>query len=99
MAGTYTVIVSNFIGSVTSTVAAVTVEIPLEVSYALTQAGGERSFRVTGTISQPIVLQRSSDLRSWTPVYTNAVANTPFEFIGPVAGSSPSRFYRAQPWP
>jgi hypothetical protein len=93
------VVVSNFIGSVTSTVATVTVEIPLEVNYELTQAAGERRFRVSGTASRAVVLQSSDDLRSWTSVYTNATANTPFEFLDTAPATAPARFYRAKPWP
>ncbi len=99
MAGTYTVVVSNFIGSVTSTVATVTVEIPLELTYQLTPVGGATYFRVQGQASQPVVLQRTMNLRDWTPVFTNASPTAPIDHSESAPAPEPVRFYRLVPWP
>jgi hypothetical protein len=97
--GTYSVVVSNFAGVVTNTIATVKVQVPLHVSYTATQANGHLQFRVYGTVSQPVVLEQSSDLSTWLPVFTNAAPNTPFEFLDTSPTNSASRFYRAMPWP
>ncbi len=96
-AGTYSVVVSNFVGMVTNTVARV--QISLHVDYAVTQTNGQWQFRVQGTVSQPVVLQQSTNLSAWVPVFTNAMAHTPFTFLDTAMTNQPSRFYRALPWP
>ena len=98
-AGTYSVVVSNFVGLVTNTIARLTVQVPLHVSYTATQTNGQLQFRVQGTVSRGVVLQQSSNLVSWIPVQTNATPNVPFEFPAPSPTNARSRFFRAMPWP
>jgi hypothetical protein len=99
MAGSYTVVVSNLFGSVTSTVATVTVEVPLLTEYAVIEVSGQRYFRLRGQYGPPVVVQRTIDFRAWTPVFTNQMTNAFFEFKDLVPSTVPSRFYRAVRWP
>lgn len=57
-------------------------------------ADGSLVFRVAGTSSRPVVLQSSSDLRTWHPVATNSFSTGFFWHTNPP--SSPSVFFRAK---
>jgi hypothetical protein len=51
--------------------------------------------RLLGSSGGPVVIQASSDLRSWTPIYTNPPAAGSFDFIDSSATNHPARYYRA----
>ncbi|HEY2953073.1 MAG TPA: immunoglobulin domain-containing protein, partial [Verrucomicrobiae bacterium] len=98
-AGTYSVVVSNYAGAVTSLVAQITVEVPLHVHVALERVGNLLRVHINGTASQGVVLQTTSDLVNWLPVQIFPTANASFEFTDDRAGEPPLRFYRVVPWP
>jgi hypothetical protein len=92
-AGDYTVVVSNSAGSVTSAVATLGVYNSATAtlgSPAVTGNGIE--FSVTGVPSFTYVIQASTNLTSWAPVYTNV---SPFTFSYTITTNYPYRFFRA----
>jgi hypothetical protein len=50
--------------------------------------------RVTSQASQRLILEATTDLVEWQPVWTNAVAGTPLVFTEEQPGVYPARFYR-----
>jgi len=62
-------------------------------------AGGRFSFCVTGTVPQSVVIQASTNLSTWTPVWTNPLAGGGFCFTNQDAADFPRRFYRATAGP
>ena len=101
-AGNYTVVVTSPYGSVTSAVAVLTVTIPHtppqiiigDASFGfLTNYFG---FNLSGAVGQTIVVDGSTDLVDWTPLFTNTVGSSPFYFFDPAWTNYPSRFYRAR---
>jgi streptogramin lyase len=51
-------------------------------------------FSLTGPPGQPVVVQGSTDLVNWSPLWTNALGTQALYFIDPQAGPFPKRFYR-----
>ncbi|HVM47636.1 MAG TPA: immunoglobulin domain-containing protein [Candidatus Acidoferrum sp.] len=98
-AGGYSVVVSNIGGSITSSLALLTVLVPspILVSPSLTEEGGFQ-VGVAGEPGSNYVIEASTNLSDWTPLETNT---SPFTFTDPGAGSLdlPLRFYRARPLP
>jgi len=97
-AGSYTVVVTNNAGSITSAVATLTVTIPV-VTLSLPSAGGLTASGFTFQLSAPVgityVVLASSDLQSWTPIATNVTTNGVVVFTDPAATNFGSQFYRA----
>jgi sugar lactone lactonase YvrE len=101
-AGSYTVVVTNAYGSVTSTVATLTVTIPSTppqivagdawFGFATNQFG----FNFSGAFGQTIVVDGSSDLVNWTPLCTNTFAGSAVYFWDPCWTNFGWRFYRAR---
>ena len=58
-------------------------------------SGGEFGFALTGPAGQAVVVDASSDLVNWLPLWTNNFMVGPLQFSDPNSGSSPQRFYRA----
>jgi sugar lactone lactonase YvrE len=56
--------------------------------------GGRFGFALTGPAGQLVVVETSSDLVSWLPVWTNSFTD-PVHFSDPQTGLHSSRFYRA----
>jgi hypothetical protein len=54
------------------------------------------SFTVTGGSNQTIVVEGSTNLVNWQPVWTNTLSGTNVVFTDPQWSNYPSRFYRAQ---
>lgn len=69
--GDYTVVVTNALRSMTRLVVA-------DLEYELERNGPELQFRMTGASSENVALDRSADLRTWTPVLTNEAAAAGF---------------------
>jgi len=101
-AGSYTVVVTNAWGSVTSAVATLTVTIPNTPPQIV---GGDGSFgfvasqfgfNLSGAFGQTIVVDGSTNLVDWTPLCTNTVAASPIYFCDSCWTNFPSRFYRAR---
>jgi hypothetical protein len=98
-AGTYSLIVSNFVGAVTSLIATVTVEVPLHVQIQLMEVNNQRQYRLAGVASQGFVLQHTTNFQHWIPLWTNPVPYAPLLYMDAPTPSLPRRFYRARPWP
>jgi hypothetical protein len=97
--GIYTVVAYNPVGSVTSTVANVTIEVPLELNLQPVQQNGRVHFRVSGVASQTFILQGSTNLVHWQPLYTNSAAGAPVTYDDTSTTNRSRRYYRALPWP
>jgi hypothetical protein len=57
------------------------------------------SVLVTGTASQGIVLETSTNLAAWLPVVTNAFTLGTFQYQEPLTNKVPRRYYRARALP
>ena len=93
--GTYSVVVSNVMGVVTNIMAVVSVQSPLQLS----QDPSSKKFLVTGSDTQAMTLQVSTNLFYWTNIFTNPDSSV---FINFTDQSSPSRnpgYYRLKRWP
>jgi uncharacterized delta-60 repeat protein len=73
------------------TVGVSTVSAPI-LSGSASSTNGVFKFTLTGTPGASYIVQASTNLVSWLPVYTNI---SPFTFTDTTASNSPSRFYRA----
>jgi hypothetical protein len=98
-AGSYSVVISNFAGMVTNTIAQINVAAPILLSYELTSGGGGPQFRVLGPSSQGFTVQSSADLVHWLARYTNASVSGPVDLSDSANVTEPARFYRVVPWP
>jgi len=58
-------------------------------------SGGTFGFAITGPAGQAVVVDASSDLASWLPLWTNTFMVGPLQFSDPNSGSYSHRFYRA----
>jgi len=59
-------------------------------------SSGNFSFTITGVSNQTIVVEASTNLVNWQPVWTNTLSGTATNFTDPQWTNYPSRFYRAQ---
>jgi len=77
-------------------VASVTVNVgsptPPQISGTFVSTNGTFQFSLTGTPGQTNIIQASTNLVNWIPIYTNV---NPFLFTDPYASNYPVRFYRA----
>ncbi len=107
--GGYTVQVSNAYGAVNSATAQLLVTNRITVTSLATiitpiaptistpvKSGNQFSFNITGTSGSQYVVQATSDLVNWVPVYTNTA---PFTFVETNAAGFNQRFYRSFPLP
>jgi sugar lactone lactonase YvrE len=102
-AGDYTVVVSNPNGCATSQVAALTVatsNIPPQIIVGNGKPGFQTNgfFGVTtsGAVGQTNVIDGSTNLVNWSPLFTNVVGSTPSFFFDSSSTNYPWRFYRAR---
>jgi hypothetical protein len=58
-------------------------------------SGGQFGFALTGPAGQAVVVEASTDLVSWLPLWTNIFMVGPLQFSDPDSGSYSERFYRA----
>jgi purine nucleoside phosphorylase len=97
-AGSYTVVVTNNAGSITSAVAAMTVTNPV-VSLSLSGGGGIPpngfTFQVLVPTGLTYIILASTDLQVWTPIATNVATNGTILFTDTTATNYPNRFYQA----
>jgi hypothetical protein len=91
--GTYRVVVSNSVGSVTSASAILALNSPPRFSSAMMTNG---SFRMTfiGVTNVPYILKFSTNLTSWSPISTNSSTNGFLTLLDTNISSSPLRFYQ-----
>lgn len=91
--GTYTVVISNAAGVVTSAPAVLLLDVP----PAFTSIGvnnGAFSLQISGAIGTNYVIEGSTDLINWIPLYTNTALTGTLNFTDPNAGTTINRFYR-----
>ena len=104
-AGNYSVVISSPYGSVTSVVATLTVIVPPQIitsgtnfGFTTNQSGNQSGFgfNLSGTVSQTIVVDGSTNMLDWTPLFTNTVGTNSVYFFDPTSTNLPGRFYRAR---
>jgi hypothetical protein len=92
--GSYSVAVSNLVGQVINSIAVVSAQSPLTLMRDTNSV-----VRVSGSATQATVLQLSTNLSLWFPVYTNPTPLLPVSFLDTSSSLRPSGFYRLKPWP
>ena len=99
-AGTYSVVMSNFVSVATNVVANVALAGPFLLSYALATNNGSVGFVISGTADQPVVLESAASLGGpWTPLRTNKSPCVKLVFTNANALLDARRFFRASLWP
>ncbi len=98
--GNYSVLVSNSLGSATSSNALLTVVLtPLQFQAVNVLAGGAVQMTLTGVTGTNCCVKISSNLVDWV-VLTNLLnTNGTIQFTDSISNNSVSRFYRAQAGP
>src|SRR5439155_12759601 len=92
-AGEYLVVVTNSVGSVTSSVAVLTIYPTAAATLSSPASAADQfQFNVTGVPDFSYAVQASTNLTDWTSTETNA---SPFTFTGTNSNNYPMRFYRA----
>ncbi|MCX6903292.1 MAG: immunoglobulin domain-containing protein [Verrucomicrobia bacterium] len=96
-AGAYSVLISNIVKAIVSDSAQLTVQPP---TVALSSWGLVSPTRfkllVEGTPGRLCVVETSTNLADWTPLLTNTLSATAWEFNDLNVSNAPSRFYRAR---
>ncbi len=101
-AGNYSVVITGSYGSVTSVVASLTVNLPPPqiitsgTNFGFTTNQSGFGFKVSGTVGQTIVVDGSTNLVNWIPLFTNTAGTNPAYFFDPISTNFPSRYYRAR---
>jgi hypothetical protein len=104
-AGNYAVVITSPYGSVTSTVATLTVIVPPRIiasgasfGFVTNQSGNASGFgfNLSATVGQTIVVEGSTNLLNWIPLITNAAGTNTISFVDPTSTNSFGRFYRAR---
>ena len=93
-AGTYSVIVSNFAGAVTNTIAVLSAAPPFRLNYSLVSTGGATRVRLTGPLNYLLDIEATTNLIQWSELQLQENV-TPLDFTDLQSGNSPTRFYRA----
>jgi hypothetical protein len=57
---------------------------------------GGFGFTLNGVLNQRVVIEASSDLLNWQPVWTNTLSGAPTNFVDQQSLNYPERFYRAR---
>jgi hypothetical protein len=92
--GTYTVLLSNVLGAVTSAPALLLLDGPVRiVSYGA--SNGAFSLQIAGVAGGACTIEASSDLINWIPLFTTNAPNGLLDFTDTNAGALTLRFYRA----
>ena len=69
---------------------------PIRLTVTASAGGGPFQLRVSAATNLACVIQVSTDLAGWSPIFTNATsASGIFDFIDPQSTNSALRFYRA----
>ncbi len=100
-AGPYQAVVSNAFGAVTSSVANLNItNVPVGLASgagALQYGGGQFTVLLTNLTGQGmVVVDASTDLKTWVPIFTNAPAFGQCPFTDCAAGGWPQRYYRVR---
>jgi hypothetical protein len=97
--GSFKVVVSNAFGSIASTVATLTVTNPVITlstsgGLGMSKGSGGFTFQLSVPIGVTYVVQASTDLLHWTPIYTNIAASASVAITDASALDFQKRFYR-----
>jgi len=95
-AGGYSVLVTNIAGSVTSTVAILTVADHPLLLNPRTTTDGAFAFTISGAAGLAYQVEVTTNLLEWTPLNTVSNATGEADFIDTASSNSVSRFYRAR---
>ena len=68
---------------------------PLVLSTANTSTGGVFGFNVSGPPGATVIIEASSDLKTWIPIQTNSIGGGSLYFSDPQSQTNTLRFYRA----
>jgi len=97
-AGSYSVVVTNAAGFITSSNAALMVTLPPPplLQAAASLPDGRIQLDLLGTPDLPFAIEASSNLAGWFELISGTLSNSPAQFVDDSASNSPSRFYRAR---
>jgi hypothetical protein len=101
-AGNYSVVITSPYGSVTSAVVSLTVTIPTNPPQLAVSGASfgfqtnQFGFNLSGANGQTIVVDGSTNLFDWIPLFTNTANGNPFYFFDPTWTNFSGRFYRAR---
>lgn len=100
-AGDYSVISYNNIGAITNTVSLIVLS--TTVTNIINMVASESSvttagfhLQLTTPVGSNVVVEASSDLQNWTPIYTNLDSTGSISFMDGSATNYPARYYRAR---
>ena len=68
---------------------------PFDVRTAAMKPSGF-GFTITGVVNQTFVLEASTNLATWQPVWTNTLSGVSADFVDPQSPNYPRRFYRTR---
>jgi hypothetical protein len=91
--GTYSVVISNVLGSITSAPAVMLLDGPARIN-SFGMANGAFQLEFAGPAGSNYVIEASSDLVNWVPVFTNDAPNGFLDFSDTNINFT-GRFYRA----
>jgi hypothetical protein len=101
--GNYALVVTNNYGSVTSSIATLTVIIPPEIGGAMANPNGTFSLTLLGAPGSNYVLEATTNLSTpadWHPLATNTLnTNGTWLFMDYLATNHPQQFYRLEVGP
>ena len=96
-AGSYSVVVTNIAGSVTSSNATLTITLPPPEFLSLLLLPDQRAqLTLRGDPGMPFAIDASSNLTGWFELISGILTNTPLEFTDDSASNTSLRFYRAR---
>jgi hypothetical protein len=99
--GAYSVVMSNFAGGATNTVAHLDLAGPLVLGHMLTTNNGNVGFVISASNAAPLLLQTTTNLDPnvpWVPLFTNQEFCLTFFFTNFNPLADPRRFFRAILW-
>ncbi len=97
-AGSYSVVVTNLAGTVTSAAALLTVSPPLPLRFDLISVLPDHRIRfVLSGEPGNYVIESTADLSAWSTFTNLSIVTGPVEFIDDSSTNAPRRFYRAKP--
>jgi hypothetical protein len=100
--GDYSLVVTNSTGTVSNVVATLTVvdlfspPTIISGSTGLDRASNGFAFDLSALIGQNIVIETSTNLTDWQPIFTNGIDSSPFHYHDPGAITNRNGFYRVR---
>jgi len=96
-AGAYSVVVSNAAGTAVSADAVLAVQGADSMRFASTERMTDGAVRLvlTGVPLENTVVEASTDMVTWEPIFTNSVPSGQIEITDADAANYPARYYRA----